>query len=115
MLIDHLRFWQHVLSDLLPTAATRITVTTFRDPVLAERLRDTIGLALAAAPATVPVVEDPTRRQGTATTPARPSGCGPTSTATPSTSATADSPPGPRSCSATARNAALSPASRPSG
>jgi hypothetical protein len=64
MLIDHLSFWQHVLSDLLPSTATRITVTAFGDPVLAERLRDTVGPALAGAPASVPVVEDPTRRQG---------------------------------------------------
>ena len=64
MLIDHLGFWRHVLSDLLPISAIRITVTTFRDPMLAERLRDTIGPALAGAPASVPVVEDPTRRHG---------------------------------------------------
>jgi hypothetical protein len=64
MLIDHLGFWQQMLSDLLPDTATRVTVTTFGNPVLAERLRDTIGPALTAAPASVPVVDDPTRRQG---------------------------------------------------
>jgi hypothetical protein len=58
MLIDHLSFWRQVLSEMLPTTATRVTVTTFRDPILAERLRYTVGPALVNAPASVPVVED---------------------------------------------------------
>jgi hypothetical protein len=57
MLIDHLSFWQQVLSDVVPTTATRVTVSTFRDPVLAERLRDTIGPALVnstSSPCSIP-------------------------------------------------------------
>ncbi|MDH6465729.1 hypothetical protein M2302_005931 [Micromonospora sp. A200] len=63
LLIEHIGFWQRVLSELLPTAATRITVTTFEQPVLTERLHDTVHPALAGAPP-VPVVEDPKRRHG---------------------------------------------------
>jgi hypothetical protein len=62
MLIDHLNFWQQVLSDVLPTTATGITVTVFGDAVVAERLRDTIRPALTGSP--VPVLEDPERRHG---------------------------------------------------
>jgi hypothetical protein len=64
LLIDHISFWQQVLSDVLPMTTTRITVTVFRDPVLAERLRDTIRPALVSAPASVPVADDPERRHG---------------------------------------------------
>ncbi len=63
LLIDHITVWQGVLAELLPTAATRITVTVFGSHVLAERLHDTIHPALSGAP--VPVVEDRTRIHGT--------------------------------------------------
>ena len=62
LVIDHISFWQQVLAVLLPTSAARITVTVFGRPVLAERLVDTIGPAVAAGP--VPVVEDRARSHG---------------------------------------------------
>jgi hypothetical protein len=46
----------------MPTVATRITVTVFGSPVLAERLVDTILPAVAGG--SVPVVEDRARGQG---------------------------------------------------
>ncbi|MBM0259692.1 hypothetical protein [Micromonospora sp. 4G55] len=65
LLIDHVRFWQLVLAEMLPTTATRITVTVFGHHVLAERLHDTIHPALTGASTAVPVVEDSTRIHGT--------------------------------------------------
>jgi len=62
LLIDHISFWQQALAELLPGAATRITVTVFGHQVLAERLRDTIQPAVSAGPR--PVVEDPARSHG---------------------------------------------------
>jgi hypothetical protein len=70
LLIDHISFWQRALAELLPGAATRITVTVFGHQVLAERLRDTIQPAVSAGgpastgPGPVPVVEDPARTHG---------------------------------------------------
>jgi hypothetical protein len=32
MLIDHISFWQQLLSDVLPTTATRIPITVFGNP-----------------------------------------------------------------------------------
>jgi hypothetical protein len=65
LVIDHIRVWQRVLAEILPTAATRITVTVFGNHVLAERFHDTILPAVSGASAQVPVVEDRTRIQGT--------------------------------------------------
>ena len=65
LLIDHLSFWQRVLAEMLPAAATRITVTVFGSRVLAERFHDTIHPALSGASAQVPVVEDSTRVHAT--------------------------------------------------
>jgi hypothetical protein len=62
LVIDHISFWQRVLAEVLPTVATRITVTVFGSRVLAERLDDTIRPAVAAGP--VPVVEDRVRSHG---------------------------------------------------
>ncbi len=62
LLVDHLGVWQRMLAEVLPAVDIRLTVTVFDHPVLAERLRDTIGPALAGGP--VPVVEDPARTQG---------------------------------------------------
>lgn len=64
LLIDHISFWQRVLAEVLPTAATRITVTVFGHHVVAERLHDTIHPALTGTPAPVPVIEDSTRIHG---------------------------------------------------
>jgi hypothetical protein len=62
LVIDHIGFWQRVLAEMLPTITTRITVTGFGSSVLAERLADTIGPAVAGG--SVPVVEDRVRSQG---------------------------------------------------
>jgi hypothetical protein len=63
LLIEHIGFWQRVLSEVLPTTETWITLTVFGHPVLTERLCDTILPALTGAPP-VPVVEDRARRHG---------------------------------------------------
>jgi hypothetical protein len=62
LVIDHISFWQRVLAEVLPTVVTRITVTVFGSPVLAERLDDTIQPAVAGG--SVPVVEDRARSHG---------------------------------------------------
>ena len=62
LLADHIEYWQRVLADWLPAGVPRITVTVFDQPVLAERLHDTVLPALAGGPVTV--VEDPERTHG---------------------------------------------------
>jgi hypothetical protein len=62
LVIDHISVWQRMLAEMMPAVATRITVTVFGSPVLAERLVDTIQPAVAGGP--VPVVEDRARGQG---------------------------------------------------
>jgi hypothetical protein len=62
LLVEHISFWQRVLAEVLPTTATRITVTVFGHQVIAERLHDTIHPAVTGGP--VPVVEDPVRSHG---------------------------------------------------
>jgi len=62
LLTDHIGFWQYALSELLPAATARITVTVFGSRVLADRLHDTVLPATADGP--VPIVEDPARTQG---------------------------------------------------
>jgi len=90
LLIDHISVWQRVLAEMLPTAATRITVTVFgNNHVLAERFHDTIHPALSGAPAPVPLSRTAPESTGPVTTPASRSGCVPTSAARPSTSVTA--------------------------
>jgi len=65
LLIEHISVWQRVLAEMLPRAATRITVTVFGNHVLAERFHDTVHPAVSGASAQVPVVEDGTRVHGT--------------------------------------------------
>ena len=62
MLIDHIGLWRRVLDELLPGVETWLTVTVFDDPVLAERLADTVRPALTSS--TVAVVDDPERVKG---------------------------------------------------
>ena len=69
LLLRHLRFWRQVLEDLPASAAPRIAVTIWEDPVLAERFHDIVlpGLAQDDDPAgghRVEVVQDPRRRRG---------------------------------------------------
>lgn len=63
LLTLHLGFWQEVLADLAPGADPRLRFTSFDDPVVRERIADTVlpGLAGSAAGAAVPVVEEPER------------------------------------------------------
>lgn len=61
LLLQHVQFWQAALSELAATAAPRIEVSVCDDPVMAERLLDTI---LPAADPTVPVVDVPGRERG---------------------------------------------------
>jgi hypothetical protein len=61
LLTSHLAFWVDALADLLPGAAKRLRFTSFGEPVLTERFRDTIQPALDPLPAHVTVVEDPAR------------------------------------------------------
>jgi hypothetical protein len=62
MLAAHLGYWQRVLAALLPDGHPRLRYTVFDDPVLRERLGDTVLPALASGP--VPVVEEPDRERG---------------------------------------------------
>lgn len=62
LLVDHIGFWQRVLGEFLSGLATRIEVTIFGDPILSERLTDTVLPAVAAGG--VPVVENPARTRG---------------------------------------------------
>ncbi len=64
LLIDHISVWQRILHEVLPTTATRITVTVFGNQVLTERLHDTIRPALSGSSEHVPIVEDGTRVRG---------------------------------------------------
>ena len=47
MLTRHLAFWMDVLDDLIPHRQPRIELSVFDEPVIAERLADTIRPALA--------------------------------------------------------------------
>ena len=62
LLIEHLRYWQAVLADLVGHGRPALTYTNFADGVVAERIADTVLPALDDGP--VPVRPDPTRTQG---------------------------------------------------
>jgi hypothetical protein len=62
MIIRHLGYWQHVLQSLIPHRQPQIELTVFDNPVLAERLADTIRPALASPAALL--VDKPDRTQG---------------------------------------------------
>jgi hypothetical protein len=62
LLIDHIGLWQRVLGELPPTVDACVTVTVFDDPVLAERVADTVRPALTSS--AVPLVDDPDRTKG---------------------------------------------------
>jgi len=62
LLIEHLRYWQSVLADLVGHGRPALTYTNFADGVVAERIADTVLPALDDGP--VPVRPDPTRTQG---------------------------------------------------
>ncbi|MEU1586695.1 hypothetical protein [Micromonospora sp. NPDC005710] len=62
LLIRHLSYWRAVLAELAPAAAPRLHVTTFDDPVVRERLADTVRPALAGD--VVPLVDEPERSRG---------------------------------------------------
>ncbi|MGC1215767.1 MAG: hypothetical protein WA890_31480 [Micromonospora sp.] len=70
LLVRHLDYWRTVLADLAPAAAPRLHVTIFDDPVLRERLTDTVRPALAAGHpqgshgGPVPLVDEPERERG---------------------------------------------------
>ncbi|MFG1675930.1 hypothetical protein [Micromonospora sp. NPDC049282] len=61
LLARHLRFWRTVLADLAPAAAPRLHVTAL-DPVVAERLADSVRPALGDGP--VPLHDEPRRQRG---------------------------------------------------
>ena len=62
LVIEHLRYWQSVLADLVGRGRPALTYTNFADGVVAERIADTVLPALVDGP--VPVRPDPTRTQG---------------------------------------------------
>ncbi|MEE6257791.1 hypothetical protein [Plantactinospora sonchi] len=68
LLALHLGYWQRVLATLPPSATPRLRFTVFDNPVLAERITDTVLPALDAADRTaasaVPVVEEGDRERG---------------------------------------------------
>jgi hypothetical protein len=68
LIVRHLAYWRHVLAALLPaSAAPQLHVTVFDNPVLEERLNDTVRPALAAADSAanaVSVVDEPARERG---------------------------------------------------
>ncbi|MCI4065316.1 hypothetical protein MRQ36_23195 [Micromonospora sp. R77] len=61
LLVRHLAFWHAALADLGPTAAPRLRLTVL-DPVLGERLADTVRPALSADG--VPLHDEPERQRG---------------------------------------------------
>jgi hypothetical protein len=65
LLILHLGFWQTILADLVPSAASQLRFTVMNSPVVRERINDTVlpGLAGPAA-AAVPIVDYPRRERG---------------------------------------------------
>ncbi|MEV0004974.1 hypothetical protein AB0H28_22190 [Micromonospora sp. NPDC050980] len=61
LLTRHLPSWRTVLADLAPTAAPRMHITAL-DPVVGERLADTVRPALGHGP--VPLRDEPQRQRG---------------------------------------------------
>ena len=76
MLTRHLAYWLDVLEALLPDRQPQIELSVFDNPVLAERLADTIRPALADKADLL--IDKPDRTQGAGTTPASPCGSRPT-------------------------------------
>jgi hypothetical protein len=65
LLVLHLGFWQTILADLIPSAASQLRFTVMNSPVVRERFHDTVLPALAGpAAAAVPIVDDPGRERG---------------------------------------------------
>lgn len=72
LLVRHLAYWRTVLADLAPSAAARLHVTVFDDPVIRDRVADTVRPALAPAAGhsperdggPVPLVDEPDRERG---------------------------------------------------
>ncbi|MGY0005753.1 hypothetical protein [Micromonospora sp. I033] len=62
LLVRHLTFWRTVLAELAGPASPALHVTLFDDPVLAERLADTVRPALTDP--TVPLRDEPGRDRG---------------------------------------------------
>jgi hypothetical protein len=63
MLVSHLRFWLHAITDLAPATPVRAEFTAFDSPVLGERFRDTVLGALRPLPELASVGEDPSRER----------------------------------------------------
>ncbi|MEU3453677.1 hypothetical protein ABZ671_08745 [Micromonospora sp. NPDC006766] len=61
LLTRHLAWWRTVLAELAPSAAPRLHVTVL-DPVVGERLADTVRPALAVDG--VPLLDEPERQRG---------------------------------------------------
>ncbi|MGC4789913.1 hypothetical protein ACLQ22_19015 [Micromonospora sp. DT178] len=63
LLTLHLAYWRTVLATLLPqSAAARVRLTVLDNPVVGERIEDTVRPALS--PSGVPLVDEPERRRG---------------------------------------------------
>ncbi|MEU1840515.1 hypothetical protein [Micromonospora chersina] len=62
LLVRHLTFWRSVLAELAGLATPALHVTLLDDPVLADRLADTVRPALAGG--TVPLRDEPERERG---------------------------------------------------
>ncbi|MGV9762584.1 hypothetical protein [Micromonospora tulbaghiae] len=61
LLLRHLTFWRTVLTELAPAAAPRLHVTAL-DPIVGERLHDTVRPAFGDSP--VPLHDEPERERG---------------------------------------------------
>ncbi|MFI7283039.1 hypothetical protein ACIBOV_22545 [Micromonospora chersina] len=62
LLVRHLTFWRSVLAELAGPATPALHVTLLDDPVLADRLADTVRPALAGG--AVPLRDEPERERG---------------------------------------------------
>lgn len=62
LLIRHLTYWRTVLAELAPSAAPRLHVTVLDDPLLRDRIADTVHPAFAAEG--VPLRDEPDRKRG---------------------------------------------------
>ncbi|GAA4982769.1 hypothetical protein [Kineococcus glutinatus] len=68
LLVEHVRYWQRVLADLLPAGTAQVRFTVFDDPALAERVEDAVlpavGPGAGGAAAAVPLLAEPGRERG---------------------------------------------------
>ncbi len=64
LLTRHLRYWLNVLETLIPHRQPQVELSVFDDPVLAERLADTVRPALGAGAALLADKPDRTRARG---------------------------------------------------